>query len=403
MNKLLNKISNLKCYKKLLAMLTAGMMFATPVAGLSESNESEKVNETTISEEVSNALLDVNEFNERVEKAYNYLTKFINYDSLRTDLQCLYYLVNREYMPDEDAKFLEENIVHGTDVANGEYQNFIDAYHLINVILDYNQSVIKNFNGYIDLNKIDFGSYDVNLFNKFLAKVAKNAKKYNVLDAIRDYNKSVEKNNPELVIDVDDMCVGYDVRTGEFVGKSIKDTNYDITNAITDYNELVTKETEEKLIDVSKLCFDKFDKELVHEMHVNYVNAYKAGKFDNEYYEMVFKQLTTLNAYEQAGNAHELSVGARWLTENVIGGDVMQMLRDHMQETYPREELDKYFVKGELNKGQWILRDDISLDLNCLKDELQVEVFQFGQLWIVVYTNVNNDIMNEFAVICNRK
>ena len=303
-------MKNIRISKKLLSMLTAGVLFSTPVVANANSNETENTNSTSfalVMQEKEFTPLGLDEFCTGVEKAYNYLNSFIPYDTLQEDLQCLYYLVNREYIPKEDEEdLINSGIVYKTNFDEQKYENFMRSYNLINVIADYNQSVIRQ-------------TSDIN-----------------------------------------------------------------------------------KMIDVSKICYGDADIKLVHNMHENYYKAYKAGRFDNEYYQMVFKQLTTLNAYENAGNADELSVGARWLAQNSIGGGVMQLLRDDMQEDFKRSELNKYFVKAELNKGQWILRNDISLDLNCLKNELEVEVFDFGQLWHFVYDTVNNDIMKTFEVDCTK-
>lgn len=301
-------MKNIKINKRLLSMLTAGVLMATPVMANAENEKSENTSDTEftlVMQEKDYAPLTIEEYRLGVKEAYNYLVQFINYDNMQADLQCLYYLVNREYIPaDVERDLISDGIVYETDFNEQKYENFMRAYNLINVIADYNQSTIRK------------------------------------------------------------------------------------------------TDTVGEMIDVSMLCYGNADRTLVHKMHDNYFNAYKNGRFDNEYYQLVYKQLTTLNAYEQAGNASELSVGARWLALNSIGGGVMQMLRDHMQETYPRSELDKYFVKEELNKGQWILRNDISLDLNCLKDELEVEVFNFGILWSFVYDHVNDDIMKLYTMDC---
>ena len=303
-------MKNIRISKKLLSMLTAGVLMATPVMAHANSNKTEDTNETEFTlvvQEKEFTPLTMDEYYIGISNSYSYLSKFIQYNGMQEDLQCLYYLTNREYMPLEDEQeLIDSGIVYKTSVEEQKFENFMRAYNLINVIADYNQSVIRETN----------------------------------------------------------------------------DSNM--------------------LIDVSYLCYGDNDKILVHDMHMNYFNAYKNGRFDNEYYQKVFKQLTTLNAYEKAGNASELSVGARWLAQNSIGGGVMQLLRDDMQEDFPRSELDKYFVKSELNQGQWILREDISLDLNCLRNELEVEVFDFGQLWHFVYDTVNNDIMKTFEIDCRK-
>lgn len=302
-------MKNIKVSKRLLSMISAGMLMATPVMANSESVSDDEFNEdfTLVMQVRESNPMTEEEFRFGCGYAYTYLKQFIDYDGMQQDLQCLYYLVNREFIPEDvEESLISQGFVFETNVNEGEYRTFTNAYNLINVVADYNQSTIRNV------------------------------------------------------------------------------------------------DTADQIIDVSNLCYSESDHNLVHDMHMNYFHAYKAGRYDNEYYQMVFKQLTTLNAYEHAGNASELSVGARWLAHNSIGGGVMQMLRDDMQEDFPRQELDKYFDPAKLNMGQWILRNDISLDLNCLRNELECEVFDFGQLWHFVYDTVNNDILRTFEKDCTR-
>ena len=304
-------MKNINFRQRFLSIITAGMLLVTPTIGHTDDNKNEDNNSeqefTLVMQEKEIKPMTIEEFRLGVKEAYDYLKVFIDYDDLQKDLQCLYYLVNRDYIKgDVEKELINNGIVYETSIDEQKFENFMYAYNVLNLIADYNQSVIRK------------------------------------------------------------------------------------TNSLSE------------MIDVSMLCYGEYDRKLVHNMHENYFNAYKNGRFNNEYYQMIFKQLTTLNAYEKDGNASELSVGARWLAHNSIGGGVMQLLRDDMQEDYQRSELDKYFDKAELNHGQWILKDDISLDLNCLKSELEEEVFNFGMLWNFVYTNVNNDIFKTFEVNCTK-
>ena len=237
-----------------------------------------------------------------IEKAKEYLTKYISYDHLQVDLQCLYFLTNKSHISAEDEQELISNgIVYETNFETQEgLQNFMQAYSLINIILDYNQSVIRN-----------------------------------------DYN-----------------------------------------NQTMDL---------EHLVDPSVICMDANDKQLVHNMHVAYFEAYKNGRFENQYFYDSLKEVINANG----------SIGAMWLARNIVGGDLMQLLRDDMQEDYKRDALDKFFNKGELNKGQWYVRDDITLNSEST-DELEREVSNFSTLWPFVYDNVNIDLMASFSVDCTK-
>jgi hypothetical protein len=127
---------------------------------------------------------------------------------------------------------------------------------------------------------------------------------------------------------------------------------------------------------------NNIDQEIVHNMHVNYFEAYKNNRFENQNYYKVLKELVSND---------KLSIGAMWLSRNIVGGDTMQMLRDDMQEDFQRSELDKYFIGSELNKGQWFLRDDINVSQED-SYELSREVYNFKELWKYVYDIVNNDL-----------
>ena len=172
---------------------------------------------------------------------------------------------------------------------------------------------------------------------------------------------------------------------------------YSLINVILDYNQSVIREDYENgtmdinhLIDPSCLCMNPTDRAIVHAMHVAYFEAYKAGRFDNDYFRAVVAQL--------AGNK-EISFGPMWMAQNIVGGDVMQMLRDDMQEDFERPELDKFFDKKELNGGQWWLRTDVNPDIYS-SDELEREAANFKGLWVYVYDEVNNEIFASFQVNC---
>ena len=93
------------------------------------------------------------------------------------------------------------------------------------------------------------------------------------------------------------------------------------------------------------------------------------------------------------------SYGPMWMGTNIVYGCAMQMLRDDMQEDFPRTELDKWFDKKQLNGGQWWLRTDVNPDINS-SDELEREAANFKGLWVYVYDEVNNEIFASFQVNC---
>ena len=209
------------------------------------------------------------------------------------------------------------------------------------------------------------------------------------------YLTNIEYISPELKDELISKGIVFDVNIENNEGIQLLADSYNLINMIADYNQSQIRLNEnflpESIINVANFCYDEHDAKLVNDMHENYFYAYKNGRFPNDNYTKVFKQLTTLNAAEHEGNASELSVGARWLAQNSIGGGVMQLLRDDMQEDFSIEEKYYFFVPEELNKGQWIMNPDIRWDLNCLSEH-EFEVFNFGELWTFVYDLVNNDL-----------
>lgn len=308
----MRNIKNFKSYKKLLALLNAGIMTLTPAISSAteldeeysyfDINQESNVNSNMTSadlikslglvqQEVRTLNITVEKFAEDTKMICNYLRGFFDYPELQRDVQSTYFIVNSEFISCDVEKTLVEG---GVIKPNGSIdfacqrgiENLIQAISLGNLRGDYNKSLIHH--DYID-KKMDINRY----------------------------------------------------------------------------------------VDLSIFCADEHDKELVHNMFVNWFNAYKNGRFPNKDQELLFKQLTTLNAVEGMGNAYELSYGARFLALSCLGQDFEQMLRDDMQDDYTRDELNKYFDTYELNRMQWVIRDDVSIDLNC-PSELELEVATYG-------------------------
>ena len=297
-------IKNIKFSKRLLSILASAVIGTTPVIADAENTNDEVFTLVKQEMKIEGKDLNIANYTKEMEKAYNYLKQFINYDNLQADLQCLYYISNRTYIVTEvNNELVDNQIIYGEENLE---ENFNQAFTLIEKINEYNENTIRN-----------------------------------------DYN-----------------------------------------NNTMDINHL---------IDISNLCYDSHDREIVRSMFNNYFEAYKEGLFDNEKYTAVFKELTTLNAKEKLGNAHELHTGIMWLSQITLGREVIEMLHDDMKKDYTIEELSKYFKIEELQKGNWVLREDVSLDLNCL-NELEYEIFNMGELITFCYDEVNNNIYKLFSV-----
>ena len=314
-------MKNIKFNKKFLSMLTAGMLFATPVAANTNAKaEDAKQNTkyTFVVQEKKADPMTLDKMAEGLGESVNYLKGFKDFDHLELNTQCLYFLVNIGYIPVElENELIDMGVVFETNTSERKMENFYYAYKLIGDICNHNEITI--------------------------------AKQY----------KAMKKNG----------------------------TKMDIT----------------KLIDPSVFCYDKHDKELVHDMFVNWFNAYKLGRFDNETYRTLFKQLTTLNTTTGVGNAVELSVGANWIARQIVGRDTVEMLNADLLDDFKTTELAKYFVAKELNKEQVVPRDDVVIEQQDCLSELEVEVLERGAIDTVVNTNSFNDLMRYFSTRCGSK
>jgi hypothetical protein len=168
------------------------------------------------------------------------------------------------------------------------------------------------------------------------------------------------------------------------------------------------------LIDPSVFCYGEEDKKLVRNMFEHYFEAYQdsrkyvcnrdeflfsfLGETDKPY-TILFRQLTN-SALSTSGNICDLSVGARWLAIKTLGGGIMQLLRDYQGDKFTFDELKEYYIGSELQKQQWLLREDSKLDPLCPQTELEVLVTQFGELWAVVYDNTYNDLYTTLSIEC---
>ena len=99
------KINN----KKILSIISALMLSATPaVANATSQNNSNESVFHLVKQEVKKEPRSMNTYSEGVEKSYNYLKNYIDYDHMLLDVECAYYLINREYISSE----LEQELIN---------------------------------------------------------------------------------------------------------------------------------------------------------------------------------------------------------------------------------------------------------------------------------------------------
>ncbi len=412
----------MKFTRRLLSMLSAGVLFATPVAGLANGDVEGNDVEVTITEETDfvDELADedvvlaiaqnesqnpftVESFDQMcIERTKEYREK-IKSANLEQKINCAVFLTNVDRMPESECQILEGVQVHKDDVRNGELRNFIDAKELFNLIRDYNCDLVHELDNYIYLEKIDFSNYDKEEFNKFLTKVIKN-NNYNLMDAIRDYNTGLKDETKQIETYAPIVCLGKDLSLNKYLEKVVNE-GYDLVNAITEYNTALLEGVIEKSIDASKLIYDDEDRELAHQIHINWllsnISVYGIVPLtENKYYDLARGQLSDLKGLEQEGNVCELSVGARFTIEGIYGVSLVNTIQEYMRENIPDEEVYEYYDAKELAHDQWVLRNDVKANLKEMNREIDILVGHRGDLVEYAARKVNSDLMVYLANRC---
>ena len=405
--------------KKFIAWILAGAIFAAPVAGLAEgeaevvTQEANLDNEATDEDVIKYAQLQeftpltVEEYEKLLERTYNYLKGRLPNSKAQKDfarytqcLECLLYNVNIDYLIDEDndteRSFIEANYTHGDGGELGRNLNLADADPLVRDIQDNNQSVIRNINELVELKKFNFENVDKEIFHKYLVKVTKN-KKYNLADAVTDYNNFVEEDETKT-INIDGIaCIDYKSGLSDYLAKAIKNENYDIKEVIRNYIASLYDELYKKLVDPSEFCFNEDDAVILHEIFTKWIDAYgevmieKKSPVESEAYQELFKQLATLGSEEKLRNINEASTGAEWIGQKIIGVSTWEMSFEVL-ERMDASRIPNYFD----NNFNYI---EGSVNPNC-HDEYEAIVLMVRDLKTVAIDKVNNKIMSIFSKLC---
>ena len=386
-------------YKKALSLLTAFMLMHAPATALVEKSEDSYTNETKYAqmlEETEVAPMTAEEFAQNVEKAREALAplttgdalvydaethKFVPYSTLYEDIPNIYYAVNAAYIEGK-----EEIIEAGVSADN----SYHIAWVLSNAITLNNQQNSYKINSIVDLTEINCEDYDAKVLIKYLKKVGK---KYTVFKAVSDYNKEIKKKDPNKVVNLGEISRYNEKILTACLGRVAKG-ECDLSTAMNDYNEQVTNDVNSSLIDVGALCYNPAERKFVHSMFENYKNAYKNGKFGNQYYEELIEQISYLK--------NNVTDGVRWLVMFTIGNDLDGMNNSYLREKYYREEgepneLDEYYESSGLDDGMaLVVREDIELSENS---ENEIERIAFYTLYKQSMSReVAADLMEELKV-----
>ena len=403
----------MKINKKFIALLLAGEIFASPIAGLAEGTEVELGNDTDTKVMAQTEWSDpftVEDFDRIVKENLPEITRKLKSRNRKTSnlslqLNCAVFNGNCDRMPDFDFKVLAGTEIHGDDILHGQTRNFEEQLNFYNLVNDYNCDVVRDLDNYIYLEKISFNNYDKDILNKYLKKVIKN-KKYDILNAFVDYNNEVGYDDLDKIIDIEDMCHEPDKLLIPYLQKVV---NGEITieEAITEYNKEILSNTLDELIDVSKLIKDEADRELIHDIHINWAlsNLSITGEIpliENEYYKLAKGQLTDTNAREKTGSVSELAAGARTTAELAYGVSLINTIQEYSREKVDSEKILKYFDNVELTGSDWILRSDVKPNLKGSADEFDMLVGDWGELKNFASRDVFKDLLAYLAATCER-
>jgi len=148
---------NIKISKKLLSMITAGILMVSPILSSAEEIVSENNNGFTLVKQemkVEGNDLDIDRYANELEGLYKYVSQKMNYDELKAQLQTFYTIVNRPYM---SSKSYDELIENGA-IFSDEYirENFNNAFDFIYSVNKYNSEKIREDyqNGTMDINHL---------------------------------------------------------------------------------------------------------------------------------------------------------------------------------------------------------------------------------------------------------
>ena len=142
--------------KKLLSIITAGMLMTAPAIANADGEENTNTGFTLVRQEmkVDGYDLNIGNYTANLETSYNYLKQFIDYDGLQADLQILYYIGNRPYMSTAtNDELIAQGVVFGEEYIR---ENFHRAFDLIYRINAYNEETIRRDyeNGTMDINHL---------------------------------------------------------------------------------------------------------------------------------------------------------------------------------------------------------------------------------------------------------
>ena len=99
-----NKNNLVKKLMSLSLALSLGTSASAALAGTTKNGNSDSNKAKTcalVMQEENNHKMDINEFAYGIGSAMEYLEKFIKYDHMQQDLQCLYFLTNIDYIAPE--------------------------------------------------------------------------------------------------------------------------------------------------------------------------------------------------------------------------------------------------------------------------------------------------------------
>ena len=145
--------------KRILTATLAGTLATAPVMGTVHAEEGAEVDNSPrlvslVPQESEVFEMTLEDYENGVIEAYNYLSQFLSYDHLMADIQSAYYLVNYEYISDElEEHLVQKHYITEIDMLDEEgklsmdnpegWINIDNFRSLKNAMNDYNQRQIQ--------------------------------------------------------------------------------------------------------------------------------------------------------------------------------------------------------------------------------------------------------------------
>lgn len=334
---------------KILAFATGVALAVMSPAAVKASTNFNVLNDTEISTNISNNnIMNINDFKNVCESAKAELQFKLGkmYDGIGTDIACLVYLTNIEY-------------IYGTELE----EQLIDS----GIIKRVNLTMVEDNGAFERLDK------DGWFVNDNARKLINEINGYNDERMIGDIGGPLAIDNIENLIDL----------------------------SVFMYNEHDKDETK-----VNMGNLENFGTALAtyYDSEDEISNEFNRNVQITETATISHRAITSLNSDSINNNTSNLSMGSRWLNKKTYGKTMMRYIAFYLDEIASRKTLGNYFVIAKLNKSTFEIREDEAIAYDLIEDPMLRDMIEkYAELEITVLDTANNDLYKLLGYNCISK